>query len=59
MRWVEGVHEFPALIADALALAQRRPAVMSEIAGRFALDQVVDAYRKLESDSYGKVLVLL
>ena len=58
MHWMEGVHEFPALIADALALAQRRPAVISEIAGRFALDQAVDAYRKLEADSYGKVLVL-
>jgi NADPH:quinone reductase len=58
MHWVEGVHEFPALISDALTLATKRPAIISDIAGRFALDQVIDAYCKLESGSHGKVLVL-
>ena len=58
MRWVEGVHEIPALISDALALASKRPAVISDVAGRFALSQVIDAYRELESESHGKVLVL-
>ncbi len=58
MRWVEGIHEFPALISDALALASKRPAVISDVAGRFALSQVVEAYRELESGSYGKVLVV-
>ena len=58
MRWVEGFHEFAGLIADALALAAKRPAVISEVAGRFPLDQVADAYRLLESASHGKVLVL-
>ena len=58
MRWVEGFHEFAGLISDALALAAKRPAVISEIAGRFALDRVADAYRLLESGSPGKVLVL-
>lgn len=58
MRWIEGVHEFPALIADALALASKRPAVISDVAGRFALSQVIDAYRELESGSQGKVLVV-
>ena len=58
MHWVEGVSEFPALISEGLGLATRRPAIISDIAGRFALNRVVDAYRKLESDSYGKVLVL-
>jgi NADPH2:quinone reductase len=58
MCWTEGVHEFPALISNGLTLAMRRPAIVSEIAGRFALNQVVDAYRKLESDPHGKVLVL-
>jgi len=43
---------------DALALAAKRPAVISEVAGRFPLDQVADAYRLLESASHGKVLVL-
>jgi NADPH2:quinone reductase len=58
MCWVEGLHEIPALIADALALASKNPAVISNVAGRFALSQVVDAYRALESGSHGKVLVL-
>lgn len=58
MHWVEGFHEFPSLISKALALAVRHPAVISDIAGRFALDQAADAYRALESDPQGKVLVL-
>jgi NADPH2:quinone reductase len=56
--WVEGFHEFPALIADGLTLAAKKRAIISDIAGRFALNQVIDAYRKLESDPHGKVLVL-
>ena len=58
MHWAEGVHEFPALISDGLTLATNRRAIISDIAGRFALNQVMDAYRELESDSHGKVLVL-
>jgi NADPH2:quinone reductase len=58
MRWVEGPHEFGSLISDALTLAAKRHAVISDIAGRFPLDQVVDAYRALESNPPGKVLVL-
>jgi NADPH2:quinone reductase len=58
MKWVEGIHEFPALISDALKLAIKRPAVISDVAGRFALNNVTEAYCKLESDAYGKVLVL-
>jgi NADPH:quinone reductase len=58
MCWVEGIHEIPALISDALTLALKRPAVISDVAGRFALSQVIDAYRELESDPHGKVLVL-
>ena len=58
MHWVEGFHEFPALISDGLTLATKRPSIISDIAGRFALNQVIDAFRKLESDSHGKVLVL-
>jgi NADPH2:quinone reductase len=58
MRWVEGTHEFADLILQALNLAVKRPAVVSEIAGRFALDDVVEAYRALESDPRGKVLVI-
>src|SRR5215467_3138366 len=58
MHWAEGVHEFPALISDGLTLATKRRAIISDVAGRFALNQVIDAYRKLESDPQGKVLVL-
>jgi NADPH:quinone reductase len=50
MHWVEGFHEFPGLISDALALAAKRPAIISEIAGRFPLSHVMDAYRALEAD---------
>ena len=56
--WVEGFHEFSGLISDALALAAKRPAIISEIAGRFPLSRVADAYRALEADPHGKVLVL-
>jgi NADPH:quinone reductase len=57
MRWVEGFHEFAGLISHALTLAEKRPAVVSDIAGRFPLDHVADAYRTLESGAPGKVLV--
>jgi NADPH2:quinone reductase len=58
MHWVEGFHEFAGLISSALTLAAKRPAVISDIAGRFPLDHVADAYRLLESGTHGKVLVL-
>jgi NADPH2:quinone reductase len=58
MHWVEGVTEFPALVSAGLQLATRNPAIISDIAGRFGLNQIIDAYRKLESDPHGKVLVL-
>lgn len=57
MRWVQGVDEFASLIAEGLALAVKRPAVISEVAGRFSLNCTADAYRLLESGASGKVLV--
>jgi NADPH2:quinone reductase len=57
MRWVEGLDEFAVLIAEGLALAARRPAVISDVAGQFPLDRAADAYRLLESGASGKVLV--
>ena len=45
------------LIAEALALATKRR-LATDIAGRFALDEVADAYRALESNPAGKILVL-
>jgi NADPH2:quinone reductase len=38
-------------------LAAKRPAVISEVAGRFPLDRIADAYRLLQSGAHGKVLV--
>ena len=58
MHWVDGLQEFAGLISAALALAVKRRAVISEIAGRFPLDRVVDAYRALEAGAPGKVLVV-
>jgi NADPH2:quinone reductase len=58
MRWVEGIHEFGGLISEGLARAVARPAVISEVAGHFPLDRVVEAYRMLDSGASGKVLVL-
>lgn len=58
MHWVGGFHEFSALISAGLRLATNRPAVISDVAGRFSLDHVADAYRMMEEDSHGKVLVL-
>ncbi len=58
MRWVEGIHEFAGLIENGLSLAAKRPAVISEVAGRFSLDHVQAAYRLMESGAHGKVLVV-
>jgi NADPH:quinone reductase len=57
MRWVEGLDEFAGLIREGLALARKRPAVISDIGGRFPLDRAADAYRLLESGASGKVVV--
>jgi NADPH2:quinone reductase len=57
-RWVAGFHEFAGLVAEGLAVAIRHPAAISEVAARFPLDRVADAYRALESNPSGKILVL-
>lgn len=57
-RWVDGPHEFAALIAAGLDLAVSRPAVISRVADRFPLERAADAYRMLESDPAGKILVI-
>jgi NADPH2:quinone reductase len=58
MHWVEGLQEFAALISAGLALAVKRPAIISDVAGRFPLDRIADAYRAMEAGAPGKVLVL-
>ena len=54
---VIGRHEIGAVISSVLALADRRR-IMSEVAQRFTLDRVVEAYRALDSNPAGKILVL-
>lgn len=54
--WIEGAEDMVTLIGHVLALAGERP-VTGPVAGRFALDQAADAYRLLESQANGKVLV--
>ena len=44
------------VITEALALATKRR-LATDVAGRFTLDQVADAYRALESNPAGKILV--
>lgn len=58
MHWTEGVQEFRSLISAGLKMAIARPAVISDVAGRFPLEQAPDAYRQLESGPGGKILVL-
>jgi NADPH2:quinone reductase len=52
-----GVGQVAGLISEVLALATKRP-LASDIAARFLLDDVTDAYRALDSNPAGKVLVL-
>ncbi len=58
MRWVKGLGEFGGLISNALTIAVKCRGVISEVAGRFPLDEVAAAYRLLETGVGGKVLVL-
>jgi NADPH:quinone reductase len=51
------VEDVASFVSEALALAATRPLV-SEIAGRFPLDRVADAYRALDAGAPGKILVL-
>ena len=50
--------EYAHLIEHALDAATKRPAVISDIAGRFPLEQAADAYSALEKNPPGKILVL-
>jgi NADPH2:quinone reductase len=52
-----GPQRVAAFISEALTAAARRPLV-SDVAGRFPLKRIVDAYRMLEASPNGKVLVL-
>jgi NADPH2:quinone reductase len=58
MQWMNGLPEFADLISAGLTLAAKRRAVISDIAGRYSLDRIVEAYSALEAGAPGKVLVL-
>jgi NADPH2:quinone reductase len=57
-RWVEGFHEFAGLILEGLAIAKKNPAAICDIAARFPLERAVEAYKTLELNPQGKILVL-
>ena len=52
-----GHQQVGAFVSEALTLATKRRLALA-IAGRFTLDRVVDAYRELDSNSHGKVVVI-
>ncbi len=54
---VVGLEQIAPLIAEALAAASMRP-LATPVAGRFPLSRLSDAYRMLDSNPAGKVLVL-
>ena len=54
---VLGIEDLAPSISEALALATTRPLV-SDVAARFPLERVVDAYRALDAGVPGKVLVV-
>jgi len=52
-----GHQQIGAFVSEALTLAPKRR-LAPVVAGRFTLDRVVDAYRELESNCHGKVVVI-
>jgi NADPH:quinone reductase len=52
-----GPQQVGAFVSEALTLAAKRR-LAPVVAGRFTLDRVVEAYRELESNGHGKVLVI-
>src|SRR4029453_11200357 len=54
----DDLSELPRLIAAALALALRRPQVISQAGGRFSLERSADGYQALQAGPPGKILVI-
>ena len=52
-----GPQQVGAFVSEALTIATKRR-LAPVVAGRFPLDQVADAYRMLDSNAHGKVVVL-
>jgi NADPH2:quinone reductase len=55
---LDDLSELPGLIAAALALALRRPQVISQGGGRFSLEQAADGYQALQAGPPGKILII-
>jgi NADPH:quinone reductase len=55
---LDDLFELPGLVAAALALAQRRPQVISQAGGRFSLEQAADGYQALQAGPPGKILII-
>jgi NADPH:quinone reductase len=55
---LDDLSELPGLITAALALALRRPQVISQAGGRFSLEQAADGYQALQADLPGKILII-
>jgi NADPH2:quinone reductase len=55
---LDDLSELPRLIAAALALALRRPQVISQAGGRFSLERSADGYQALQAGPPGKILII-
>jgi NADPH:quinone reductase len=56
--YLDALSDLRGLVANALAVALRRPQVISEVGGRFPLERAADGYQALESSPPGKILII-
>jgi hypothetical protein len=56
--YLDALADLRGLIVNALALALRRPQVISDVGGRFSLEQVADGYQAVQANPPGKVLII-
>ena len=55
---IDSLSDFRGLVAGALEVALRHPEAISEVGGRFPLEQVAEAYDALGANQPGKILVV-
>jgi NADPH:quinone reductase len=56
--YLDALADLRGLIANALALALRRPQVISDVGGRFPLDRAAAGYQALQAGPAGKILII-
>jgi NADPH:quinone reductase len=56
--YLDALSDLRGLVANALALALRRPQVISDVGGRFSLEQVADGYQAVQANPPGKILIV-